>query len=136
LSATLAPKRSTVTGLGGLCLGGRLRRCLESGNRRGTTVVTSTSTVAREHCRAWDGVAVEVGVDVGGISRVCLFESTRDLDLRTWNSATAAIEVDLSTASVKLRKASWPWVVDSHTRDPQEVLAVRDAHGKIESVAD
>lgn len=91
---------------------------------------------------------------VGRVSWICLLEGTGNLDLGTRNSAATAIKVDLSTADVELRvqlltlqwfkrllctdlrETRWVRVVDTHALDSQEVLAVRDANGEVESIGD
>lgn len=70
---------------------------------------------------SWNGVALEVVVDVGSVSRVSGLDVAGDLDGRRWISASSTSNLKLSTRKVELRIASW--VVNAKLFNSEQVVA-------------
>lgn len=72
-------------------------------------------------------VAVEVVVDVSGVTRVGRLDVSRNLGSRGQSLGAAAGDLDLGAGDVELRRRAG--VVDSELLDAEEVLASSEAGG-------
>jgi hypothetical protein len=88
--------------------------------------------LARERLRAGNGVAVEVVVDVGGVTRVRRLDVSGNLDGRRTSSAAATSDLELGAGQVELRYTAG--VVDGELLNAHEILARGDTGRDVDGV--
>jgi len=84
--------------------------------------------------RPWDGVVIEVVVDVDGVAGVSGFESTWDGNLRAQVCGTSTCHGELCTADVELGSSGGHRVVDGEGLDPEQIVTCWDACWKTEGI--
>jgi hypothetical protein len=99
---------------------------LSSPNPKAPSPTHRSSDLAGADSRAGNSVAVEVAVDVGGVTRVSALDVSGDLDTGE-DLGAAASDLDLGAGVVELGRAAG--VVDGHLLDAEQVVASGNARG-------